>query len=80
MELSREDYEGGNWAAAVERAWNSGSEAKHLKRLKGETGKRQDEVKEMGRVVVDWIMEWKWRCAGQRADELDSEEGIGGCV
>ena len=78
MELSREDYEGGNWATAVETAWNSGREAKRLKRLEGETGKREEQVKEVGRRVVDWITEWKWKCAEQRVDELEQEEGVGG--
>lgn len=75
VELSREDYEGGNWATAVERAWNSGNEAKRLKRLEGETGKRQKQVKDMGRKVMDWIAEWKRRCVGQRADEAELEKG-----
>ena len=74
VELSREDYEGGNWATAVESAWNSGSEAKHRKRLEGETGKRQEQVREMGRRVVDWITDWKWKCAEQRVDEAGLEE------
>ena len=80
MELSREDYEGGNWATAVERAWNTGREAKRLKRLEGETGKRQEEVKEMGRKVVDWIVDWKRKCAEQDVDEAErsiSERGKG---
>lgn len=80
MELSREDYEGGNWATAVERAWNSGREAKQIKRLEGETGKRQEQVKEMGRRVVDWIVDWKWKYAEQCADEVESETEKGGCV
>jgi hypothetical protein len=75
VELSREDYEGGNWATAVERAWNSGSEAKRLKRLEGETGKRQEQVKEMGRRVVDWIVDWKWKCAEQGDDEVEMHVG-----
>lgn len=65
VELSREDYEGGNWAAAIERAWNGGSNAKRLKRLEGETGKRQEDVKEMGRRVVDWVADWKCKYLGQ---------------
>jgi hypothetical protein len=75
VELSREDYEGGNWAAAIERAWNSGGDAKRLKRLEGETGKRQEEVKEMGRRVVDWIVDWKWKCAEQCIDEVETKKG-----
>lgn len=75
VELSREDYEGGNWATAVESAWNSGSEAKRLKRLEGETGKRQKQVKDMGRSVMDWIVDWKRKCMEQRADEVESEKG-----
>ncbi|KAF9787482.1 hypothetical protein BJ322DRAFT_1099555 [Thelephora terrestris] len=67
VELSREDYEGGNWATTIEMAWNSGSEAKRGKRLEGETGKRQEQVKEMGGRVVDWIVDWKWKCAGRGA-------------
>lgn len=78
VELSREDYEGGNWAAAIERAWNSGSDAKRLKRLEGETGKRQEEVREMGRRVVDWVVDWKWKCAEQCTDEIKSKRG--GCI
>ena len=80
VELSREDYEGGNWATAVEMAWNLGREAKHRKRLEGETGKREEQVKEMGRRVVDWIVEWRLKCAEQCFDEVESEEGAGGCA
>jgi len=72
VELSREDYEGGDWATAVERAWKGGSDAKRLKRREGETGKRQEQVKEMGRRVIDWIVDWKWKCAEQC---YESEEG-----
>ena len=75
MELSREDYEGGNWATAVERAWDSGSKAKRLKRLEGETGKRQEQVKEMGRRVMDWIVDWKRGCAEQSVDGVKELEG-----
>ena len=77
VELSREEYEGGNWATAVEWAWNGGNEAKRLKRLKGETGKRQEQVKEMGRRVVDWIVEWKWKRAERCVAGAEWEEGIG---
>lgn len=76
VELSREDYEGGDWATAIEKAWHSGSEAKLLKRLEGETGKGQEQVKEMGRRVVDWILDWKWKRAVQRAEGVvGSEKG-----
>ena len=71
MELSREDYEGGDWATEVERAWKCGCEAKRLKRLEGETGERQEQVKELGRRVVDWIMDWKWKCVKQGFDEIE---------
>lgn len=76
VELSREDYEGGNWATAVEWAWKSGGDAKRLKRLEGETGKRQEEVKEMGRMVVDWILDWKWKCAEHHVGEIERQEGV----
>ncbi|KAI0788453.1 hypothetical protein C8Q75DRAFT_866623 [Abortiporus biennis] len=59
VELSRQSYESGEWAVAVEEAWNKGREAKEKKRLEGENGKRKEEGLEMAKKVVGWVEEWK---------------------
>ena len=59
VELSRDSYEAGNWADAMESAYEKGKAAKALKRQEGETGKRAAEGKEMATYLVDWVERWK---------------------
>ncbi|KAF7797211.1 hypothetical protein EIP86_008403 [Pleurotus ostreatoroseus] len=58
VELSRDSYEAGNWADAVESAYEKGKAAKALKRQEGETGKRVAEGKEMATYLIDWVKRW----------------------
>ncbi|KAI8980058.1 hypothetical protein BD414DRAFT_420926 [Trametes punicea] len=59
IELSRTQYEQGEWADAVEAAWRAGREAKARKRAEGETGKRCAEGRRMANEVVEWVRKWK---------------------
>ncbi|TCD72001.1 hypothetical protein EIP91_000133 [Steccherinum ochraceum] len=58
VELSRSSYESGEWAAAIEEAWQKGKERKARKREEGETGKRKTEGREMAKGIVDWVEKW----------------------
>lgn len=53
VELSRSSYESGEWAAAIEEAWQNGKERKARKREEGETGKRKAEGREMAKGIVE---------------------------
>ena len=57
--LEREKYEVGEWAEAVEEAYERGREDKRRKREEGETGKRAEEGREMARYLMDWIGRWQ---------------------
>lgn len=59
VELSREAYEAGDWAAAVQEAYDKGKERKVAKRPEGETGCLAAAGREMAAEVVDWAMSWK---------------------
>ncbi|KAI0326951.1 hypothetical protein GY45DRAFT_1309622 [Cubamyces sp. BRFM 1775] len=59
VELSRAQYELGEWAGAVEAAWQAGRAAKMRKRAEGETGRRMEEGGRMAREVVEWVERWK---------------------
>jgi hypothetical protein len=67
VELSRESYEAGDWATAVEEAWVNGREAKSRKRSVREMGIELEKSNEQGqaiaRTVVDWVQEWWSRAA-----------------
>ncbi|RPD68439.1 hypothetical protein L226DRAFT_540699 [Lentinus tigrinus ALCF2SS1-7] len=65
VELSRTQYEMGEWADAVEEAYRKGLEAKARKRQVGETGKRAEEGREMAQYVVDWVGRWQAGVAAQ---------------
>jgi hypothetical protein len=61
VELSRQSYEAGDWAAAIEDAWVKGRDAKWEKRRNGEMGlgleRANEQGKEMARKVVNWAKE-----------------------
>ena len=71
VELSRTQYEMGEWADAVEEAYTRGREAKARKRQVGETGRRAEEGREMARYVVDWVGRWQ---AGVVAQGREGDE------
>lgn len=60
VELSRESYEAGDWASAVEDAWGKGRTAKEKKREEGEIGleRRREEGRKMALMVIRWVEEW----------------------
>ncbi|KAG6865985.1 hypothetical protein C0991_009987 [Blastosporella zonata] len=64
IELSRQSYEAGDWALAVEEAWARGNEAKALKRSVGigMNAKRKEGLK-MAHGVVEWTQDW-WKGVG----------------
>ena len=65
VELSREAYEAGEWAQAVQEAFDLGRDAKATKRLEGETGKRSEEGREMATTVIDWVHRWHGKDSGR---------------
>ncbi|KAJ7168618.1 hypothetical protein C8R46DRAFT_1092164 [Mycena filopes] len=58
VELSREAYEAGDWAGAIETAWQAGREAKNEKRKEGAAGaglrKREEEGRRLATMVIGW--------------------------
>ncbi|KAI0768005.1 hypothetical protein BD413DRAFT_479847 [Trametes elegans] len=79
VELSRTQYEQGEWAQAVETAWHAGRERKAQKRCEGETGKRRVEGEQMAREVVEWVERWKEgaACTAPVAARVGSSDGMG---
>lgn len=61
VELTRERYEAGDWASAIEEAWALGSEKKIARRLLGARGdaRRRQQVDEMAREFEAWLGLWK---------------------
>ena len=58
IELSRQSYEAGDWAAAVEEAWMKGKHLKSRKRTEAAVGARS-EVREMeGREMAKKVVRW----------------------
>src|SRR5438477_1557805 len=62
VELSRQSYEEGDWAGAVQEAWAKGKEAKWRKRTEGAAGvgltKREEDGVQLARRIVNWTEEW----------------------
>ena len=60
VELSRQSYELGEWAYAVEEAWAKGRDAKTRKRkeMGMGMGRSEGEGREMARGVVRWVGDW----------------------
>jgi hypothetical protein len=59
IELSRQSYEAGDWAGAVEEAWVKGRESKWQKRELGVGESSQEHGRQMARMIVDWVREWR---------------------
>lgn len=81
-ELARAQYEQGEWADAVDAAWQAGRAKKAAKRRAGETGIRKKEGAEMARGVVEWVARWKEGVAknavvGVEAGRVRSSDGMG---
>jgi hypothetical protein len=76
VELSRQSYEEGDWAGAVEEAWAKGQEARWKKRRDGAAGigirKREEEGMALARKVVDWVEDW-W---AHQSDVPEMENGF----
>lgn len=62
VELSRQSYEAGDWAAAISEAWIKGDAAKRKKRedmaMGIGAGIRDGEGRKMAQGVVDWVNKW----------------------
>jgi hypothetical protein len=62
VELSRQSYEAGDWAAVVEEAWERGKDAKAKKRADMAAGRgvdqRQIEGRKIAITVIDWTLDW----------------------
>jgi hypothetical protein len=63
VELSRQSYESGNWAIAIEDAYLKGHDTKTRQRKEGETGKRAQEGSEMAQGLIRWVEQWNDRQA-----------------
>ncbi|KAH9902735.1 hypothetical protein C8Q73DRAFT_750066 [Cubamyces lactineus] len=74
VELSRAQYEQGEWANAIETAWHAGRAAKMRKRAEGETGKRMEEGARMAREIVEWAESWKAGVAEVSKDMVNVSE------
>ncbi|KAF9041890.1 hypothetical protein BDZ89DRAFT_1128587 [Hymenopellis radicata] len=60
VELPRASYEAGDWAEAVQEAWELGRDAKAKHRGAGGSNKRQEQGRQMASSFVDWVEEC-WR-------------------
>ncbi|KAJ7822078.1 hypothetical protein B0H14DRAFT_1325836 [Mycena olivaceomarginata] len=62
VELSRESYEAGDWAGAIETAWRNGKEAKNSKRKDGAADfsfkTREEEGGKLATMIVRWAETW----------------------
>ncbi|KAI0368796.1 hypothetical protein BV20DRAFT_998169 [Pilatotrama ljubarskyi] len=82
VELTRAQYEQGEWADAVEAAWRAGCEAKARKRREGETGRWSREGAKMAQEVVEWVAKWKAGVEGgggtrMKVERAASADGMG---
>ncbi|KAJ7036295.1 hypothetical protein C8F04DRAFT_483711 [Mycena alexandri] len=68
VELSRESYEAGDWAGAIETAWTQGQGAKVAKRKDGAAGvglkRREEEGEHLAMMIIQWA---ERRGSGDRA-------------
>ncbi|KAJ6507778.1 hypothetical protein C8R47DRAFT_57548 [Mycena vitilis] len=62
VELSRESYEAGDWAGAIETAWQKGKNAKYAKRKDSEAGLglkvREEEGRDLANMIIHWADKW----------------------
>ena len=59
VELSRDAYEAGDWAAAIQEAFDKGKDRKGAKRREGETGQLAAAGMEMAAGLASWVEAWK---------------------
>jgi hypothetical protein len=59
VELSREEYESGNWAGKVKEAWRQGRRAKDAKRKAGDDPKRHADIDDMAMSLLQWVKRWQ---------------------
>lgn len=61
VEFTREKYESGDWAEAVETAWKRGAAKKKARQEAGEETSRQRkaEGREMAKSLMEWVAEWQ---------------------
>lgn len=57
VQLSREQYEAGEWADHVDKAWKKGEAAKARKRKVGDNGERRKEGERMAAQLLEWVRE-----------------------
>ncbi|KZW02889.1 hypothetical protein EXIGLDRAFT_664914 [Exidia glandulosa HHB12029] len=62
LEMTREQYESGDWATLVQQAWELGREKKAAKIQRGVDTQRQKELRTLAGQVLEWI-----RCRRQSA-------------
>ncbi|GLB40222.1 putative inositol hexakisphosphate [Lyophyllum shimeji] len=69
VELSRQSYEAGDWALAVQEAWARGKDRKARKRADASVGIGMDDRKkegaDMAKKVVSWTEDWWAGCNGR---------------
>lgn len=56
--MDRIEYEGGNWARAVAKAWDKGGRRKEMRRAGAHVVDRAKEGREMATYLVGWVEEW----------------------
>ncbi|KAL5525717.1 hypothetical protein ACEPAG_7054 [Sanghuangporus baumii] len=66
VELSREKYESGEWADAIQKTWLTGRELKARKRVIGDDGTRKKQGMEMAEDLMEWVKNWKAAELSQR--------------
>lgn len=58
VEMSRDDYEAGEWASAVSDAWRAGAKRKLERRAGKHAPDRRAQGLKMARDVITWVNEW----------------------
>ncbi|KAM5537184.1 hypothetical protein V8D89_009117 [Ganoderma adspersum] len=77
VRMGRERYEVGEWAEAVEEAYVRGREGKERMRREGESGRREEEGREMARGLVEWVGRWQAGVAQLQADGESEKTSVG---
>ena len=80
VRMGRERYEVGEWAESVEEAWVRGREGKERMRREGESGRREEEGREMARGLVEWVERWQAGVAAQLQADGEPEKMNGNGV
>ncbi|VDC06835.1 unnamed protein product [Peniophora sp. CBMAI 1063] len=66
VEMDRVEYEGGNWARAVAKAWEKGGRRKEMRRAGAHVVDRVKEGREMAHYLVGWVKEWYSKANAER--------------